>query len=84
MGTGSQFNMMDLNANILMHSELGFGPKYINYERKIAYNTLAKEAVRHIMKKELKEEEMRLLYVALTRAREKLIITGVDKNLKNQ
>ena len=81
-GTGSQFNMMDLNANILMHSELGFGPKYINYERKIAYNTLAKEAVRHIMKKELKEEEMRLLYVALTRAREKLIITGVDKNLK--
>ena len=55
---------------------------YINYERKIAYNTLAKEAVRHIMKKELKEEEMRLLYVALTRAREKLIITGVDKNLK--
>ena len=81
-GTGSQFNMMDLNANILMHSELGFGPKYINYERKIAYNTIAKEAVKNVIKKELKEEEMRLLYVALTRAREKLIITGIDKNLK--
>lgn len=81
-GTGNQFNMMDLNDNILIHSELGLGPKYINYERKITYNTLAKEAIKHQFKKELQEEEMRLLYVALTRSREKLIITGVDKNLK--
>ena len=81
-GTGNQFNMMDLNDNILIHSELGLGPKYINYERKITYNTLAKEAIKHQLKKELQEEEMRLLYVALTRSREKLIITGVDKNLK--
>ena len=81
-GTGNQFNMLDLNDNILIHSELGFGPKMINYERKIQYNTLAKEAIKLKLKKELKEEEMRLLYVALTRAREKLIITGIDKNLQ--
>ena len=81
-GTGNEFNMLDLNDNILIHSELGFGPKYINYERRITYNTLAKEAIKHQIRKELKEEEMRLLYVALTRAREKLIITGIDKNLK--
>ena len=81
-GTGNEFNMLDLNDNILIHSELGFGPKYINYERKITYNTLAKEAIKNQIRKELKEEEMRLLYVALTRAREKLIITGIDKNLK--
>ena len=81
-GTGSEFNMLDLNDSILIHSDLGFGPKYINYERKITYNTLAKEAIKHQIRRELKEEEMRLLYVALTRAREKLIITGVDKNLK--
>lgn len=81
-GTGNQFNMLDLNDNILIHSELGLGPKYINYKRRIIYNTLAKEAIKHQIKKEIQEEEMRLLYVALTRSREKLIITGVDKNLK--
>lgn len=81
-GVGHQFNMQDLNDNILIHSELGFGPKYINYERKIKYNTLAKAALKIQLQKELKEEEMRLLYVALTRAKEKLIITGIDQNLK--
>ena len=81
-GTGNQFNMLDLNDSILIHPDIGFGPKYINYERKIEYSTLAKEAIKHQIRKELKEEEMRLLYVALTRSREKLIITGIDKNLK--
>lgn len=81
-GTGNEFNMRDLNDSILIHSELGFGPQYINYERKISYNTLPKEAIKEQIRKELKEEEMRLLYVAITRAREKLIIVGTDKNLK--
>ena len=81
-GTGNNFNMLDLNDNILIHPEIGFGPKYINYERRIEYNTLAKETIKYKIRKELKEEEMRLLYVALTRSREKLIITGIDKNLK--
>lgn len=79
-GTGNEFNMLDLNDNILIHSELGFGPKYINYERKISYDTIPRLAIKEQIKKELKEEEMRLLYVALTRAREKLIITGIDRN----
>lgn len=81
-GTGKQFNMQDLNENVIMHQDLGFGPKYINYTRKIEYNTLAKEAIKIRTKQELQSEEMRLLYVALTRAREKLIITGVTKNLQ--
>ena len=81
-GTGNWFNLTDLNNSILIHSELGLGPKYINYERRIAYNTLAKEAIKCEARKEMKEEEMRLLYVALTRAREKLIITGIDRNLE--
>lgn len=81
-GTGKQFNMQDLNQNILLHQDMGFGPKYINYERKIEYSTLAKEAIKLKSKTELLSEEMRLLYVALTRAREKLIITGIDKNLQ--
>ena len=81
-GTGKQFNMQDLNQSILLHQDMGFGPKYINYERKIEYSTLAKEAIKLKSKTELLSEEMRLLYVALTRAREKLIITGIDKNLR--
>lgn len=80
-GTGKQFNMQDLNQAILLHQDLGFGPKVIDYERKIEYNTLAKEAIRIKLLNETLSEEMRLLYVALTRAKEKLIITGYDKNL---
>ena len=81
-GTSKQFNMQDLNEKILLHQDLGFGPEYINYERKLQYGTLAKEAIKIKAKQELQSEEMRLLYVALTRAREKLIITGINKNLQ--
>ena len=81
-GTGKQFNMQDLNQTILLHQDIGFGPKVIDYERKIEYNTLAKEAIRIKLLNETLSEEMRLLYVALTRAKEKLIITGYDKNLE--
>lgn len=81
-GTGKQFNMQDLNEPILLDQDMGFGPKYINYERKIEYNTIAKEAIKIKLKTEILSEEMRLLYVALTRAKEKLIITGVEKDLQ--
>ena len=79
-GTSKKFNQRDLNDNILMHQDLGFGPKYINYERKIEYNTLAKEALKIKLKTESLSEEMRILYVALTRAKEKLYITGIEKD----
>ena len=81
-GTEKQFNVQDLNESILLHQDMGFGPKVIDYERKIEYNTLAKEAIRIKSLNEVLSEEMRLLYVALTRAKEKLIITGCDKNLE--
>lgn len=81
-GTGKNFNMKDLNQNILLHQKLGLGPKVINDERRIEYNTLAKEAIRIKAKEETLSEEMRVLYVALTRAKEKLFITGVEKDLE--
>ena len=65
-----------------MHQDLGFGPKYINYERRIEYNTLAKEALKIKLKTESLSEEMRILYVALTRAKEKLYITGIEKDFE--
>ena len=79
---GKQFNMQDLNENIILHQDLGFGPKYINDEKKIEYTTLAKEAIRLKSKVETLSEEMRVLYVALTRAKEKLIITGISKDVE--
>ena len=78
--TGKQFNKQDLNDNILLHPELGFGPEYINSKDSIEYTTLAKEAMKLQLEKELIAEEMRVLYVALTRAKEKLIITGTSKD----
>ena len=74
--------MQDTREKILMHEDIGFGPKYIDYERKIENSTLAKEAIKIKMKEETIAEEMRILYVALTRAKEKLIITGVSRNLE--
>lgn len=79
-GTGKGFNLQDLNDTILMHQDIGFGPKYIDFESRIEYNTLAKEAIRINTYVETLSEEMRILYVALTRAKEKLIITGIKKD----
>ena len=78
--TAKQFNFKDLSDDILLHQDLGLGPKYIDTDKKISYSTIAKEAIRIEAKKEAISEEMRVLYVALTRAREKLIITGVEKD----
>ena len=80
--TGKQFNLQDLNENIILHQDLGFGPKYINSDMRIEYTTLAKEAIRLKTKVETLSEEMRVLYVALTRAKEKLIITGISKDVQ--
>ncbi len=78
--TGKQFNLMDLNQKILLHQDLGIGVKYIDYDGQIEYDTLTKAAIRGKMFTESLSEEMRVLYVALTRAKEKLIITGIKKN----
>lgn len=81
-GTGKKFNLQDLNNSVLLHQDIGIGPKYIDKDRKIEYNTIAQEAIKIQSKKETISEEMRVLYVALTRAKEKLIITGLSKDLQ--
>ena len=81
-GTGKGFNMRDLNEDVLLHQDMGIGPKLIDFERRIEYDTLAKEAIKLKIKLETLSEEQRILYVALTRAKEKLIITGISKDLE--
>ena len=81
--TGKKFNMQDLNKKVLLHQNIGLGPTYTNYENKIEYPTLAKEAIKIVTKREVLAEEMRVLYVALTRAKEKLVITGIEKDVND-
>lgn len=81
-GAGKNFNLMDLNKSILYHHELGFGPDFIDLEKRLSLGTLAKEAIKKKMRLETLSEEMRILYVALTRAKEKLIITGCVNDIE--
>ncbi|MCB2290006.1 helicase-exonuclease AddAB subunit AddA [Clostridium sp. CS001] len=81
-GAGKNFNLMDINKSILFHHELGYGPDYVDPVRRISYPTILKEALKKKIKIESLSEEMRVLYVAFTRAKEKLIITGAMKNIE--
>ena len=83
-GTGKQFNLQDLNEKILLDQDLGIGPQYINAERHIEFKTLAKKALSIKAKNEAISEEMRVLYVALTRAKEKLIVVGRQKDVNKK
>lgn len=80
-GCGKKFNLQDMNKSILLHQDLGFGPEIVDYRLRLAYPSLAKQAIREKIKAETLSEEMRILYVAMTRAREKLIITGSVRDL---
>lgn len=79
-GISKMFNQQDLNAPFLMHKELGFGPRYVDRENRVAYPTLANLAIRRRAQFELLAEEMRVLYVALTRPKEKMILLGTVKD----
>ncbi|WP_226670019.1 helicase-exonuclease AddAB subunit AddA [Metabacillus litoralis] len=79
-GLSKQFNMMDLNKKYLLDKELGFGTKLINPNLRVSYPTLAYIALKKKMRMELLAEEMRVLYVALTRAKEKLYLIGTLKD----
>ncbi|MFT8352336.1 helicase-exonuclease AddAB subunit AddA, partial [Clostridium saccharoperbutylacetonicum] len=81
-GIGKKFNLMDLNKNMVYHDELGFGPDFVDLEKRFSIGTLAKESIKKKMKIETLSEEMRILYVAFTRAKEKLIMTGTVSDIE--
>lgn len=73
--TSRKFNKKDLSAPVLIHSRLGIGGKVRDQDRGLEYPALAYRAIRDRLDRELLSEEMRVLYVAMTRARERLYIT---------
>jgi len=82
-GTGKKFNLLDINRSILFHKRLGIGPNYVDPNRRIKYPSIIKLALKQKIKIENLSEEMRILYVALTRAKEKLIITGNVRSVES-
>ncbi|MBO4326365.1 MAG: UvrD-helicase domain-containing protein [Clostridia bacterium] len=70
-------NTSDEKTRMIMHKELGLGPSCFDKRTRTVYPSVMKEAVRLRISRDSRAEEMRLLYVAMTRAREKLVITGV-------
>lgn len=83
-GLGKKFNLMDTREDILLHKDLGIGPKFIDLDKRIYIETLPLTAMKEKMKLESLSEEMRVLYVALTRAVDKLILLGSVKNINNR
>lgn len=85
---GKQFNNMDANHKTLIHPDLGLGIDYIDPNRRLRSQTLYKKIISRKIVLENLGEELRILYVALTRAKEKLILTGyvpsADKLLNNR
>ena len=86
-GLSKQFNQMDMRKSILMDVELGVGVDYIDPTLRLKRKTMRKNVVVQRMKEDTRGEDLRVLYVALTRAKEKLILTGYvndfDKKLAN-
>lgn len=78
--TARRFNKNDFRSPVLVHPELGLAPRYTDIENRLEYPTVAFNAVKLRSESELLSEEMRLLYVALTRAKEHLFITAALKN----
>ncbi len=77
---GKRFNRTDLYGPVLCHKELGLGPEIVEPERRVRYPSLARKAVQLRLNREVLSEELRILYVALTRAREGLILVGTVNN----
>lgn len=80
-GTGKKFNLMDTRTPIILHADYYVNAKYIDNEKRYGCDTFGRKAMASIITAENIAEELRILYVALTRAKEKLIITGVTPDI---
>ena len=81
-GCGKQINTMDIKNNVIFNREVGMGIDYINPQTREKRVTLQKKLIAAKMEADCISEEIRVLYVALTRAKEKLIITGEGKKIE--
>jgi ATP-dependent helicase/nuclease subunit A len=83
-GMGKRFNKQDVYSRILIDPELGIGTDYLNLEYRVKTSTLKKNVLRRKMDLDNLGEELRVLYVAMTRAKEHLIMTATDRSLEKK
>lgn len=80
-GTGRSFNEMDFKKSYLFDQDYGLAVKAVNPDTRIEYTSLPFLAVREMKQLQMKAEEMRVLYVAMTRAKERLYLTASVKEI---
>ncbi len=83
-GLNKKFNRVDIAKNILKHKTYGIAPKYINTDERIYKETFPRLALKNVIKIENLSEEMRVLYVAMTRAVDKLILIGTVNKIESK
>ncbi|WP_342041571.1 helicase-exonuclease AddAB subunit AddA [Bacillus sp. OTU2372] len=83
-GMARNFNMTDIRKPYMLDKEHGFAAKYVNAEKRISYPSLPQIAFKQKKRMEMLAEEMRVLYVAMTRAKEKLYVTATLKDAGKQ
>lgn len=83
-GASSKFNMLDARHKLVLNEDLGVGIGYFDEEKSVSAKTLPQIVISEKIKDETLAEEMRILYVALTRAREKLFITAPIDNAREK
>jgi len=81
---GKKINLRDLSADAVFQSDCGIGINFFDTERRIKYTTPLREAAKIRKKQEDLSEEIRVLYVALTRAKEKIIVTASVLNAEDE
>ncbi len=81
-GMGKKFNRQDLYGKLLIDADLGVGTDYLDLEHRLKTTTLKKNVLRRKLELDSLGEELRVLYVAMTRAKEQLIMTGTDRYLE--
>ena len=80
LGLGKSFNFRDIQQDVVIDREYGLGMPVILPEEHLRYTTIAQQFIKQRLKQQALTEEKRVLYVAMTRAREKLILLGTVKN----
>lgn len=83
-GMGKKFNKQDAYGKLLIDPDLGIGTDYMDLEKRIKAPTLKKHVLKRKSELSALGEELRVLYVAMTRAKEKLIMTGLDRYLEKK
>lgn len=81
---GRSFNMQDLMGEVLLHRQYGFAPSVVDLGQRIKYSSALQQAMRFLKEREALAEELRLLYVALTRAQERLVVVGQVQKLEDK